>query len=1026
MSKPRPIAPTPQPPVPVTEQIGWQLLQTHLALTSQFSIVVLIAPDEWTLDQVRLAIPALVPEGRSTRYIDFDPLFASSHLVETLIASHEASKADFLTWLSVPSPDAPPSEPIHGPWREAFVYLNRHRNHLPKQMQGTLVVAGTPATLVTLREYAPDFWSVRSALISFDKAPITGDYANHPSQQRARISAYRRALLKAFSRYEELALDHFSAADTTAPDIWDIFVHPACSERHLRPEDIDEDEQGLRADPDHYQRKHQTQELLQLISQDSHRRTVLLADPGMGKSTLIQALIAHLASGRPFVGAPALNGLLPIPFILRDIVPLLDQDNVESWTWETLVRALLTQYRREENAPPLLEAFREHPDEFLTLLKTNPNLFILVDGLDEIGDLQKRRKVVECIHEGMLAVPAEARWLITSRVIGYRDAQCHVAVLREKLVLPKTKNRRELGLVVIQEQDRLLDILFDKWKDRLPRGFVDGNSKRLDFQGDYEDRDLKSILEKMQSGAETTIAAHFPIAYGYYLAPFNDQRQDLFTQRWFKHRHGTDHSKELLREVRKRGHDGVRIISRVPNLLCMMNMLKRSGKPLPDGRFALYETIGNVYLGDLDRVYRTLNQMGHDCPFSTPQRWQMLGLIAMHMQQQRLGEHNPKSQIQNPKSEGQITISLSDLHDLLEPWVADLQQRGLFSDKREARIVLDELLSHIARRSGLLIPRGVDQAGQDLFAFTHLSFLEFFAACHLRDQLNYQAEMDLAEFRSRRHWTDQEKADYQKRYPRSPFPARPSDLPDLAKQHLWHEILILLLEAHSGSQHQQQRDALLHDLFPTLHSPDPLPIEEDKPPLPYACVELLVKLAWDKDLALTQDIRRPWWEKLWLARLTCRLEEWRGSNDEGWHIAPKLLERPEGLDEGIDALASALKEVKKSGNQAFTGALYLRGCIQLTSPALARLPRLDEITDLSLSNCTGLTDTAPLAQCNNLDHLWLIGCTGLKGKEALAGIVELKSLGLLGLQGCTGLSQEDVDWFNEHKKSQCRVFFPKQ
>ena len=104
--------------------------------------------------------------------------------------------------------------------------------------------------------------------------------------------------------------------------------------------------------------------------------------------------------------------------------------------------------------------------------------------------------------------------------------------------------------------------------------------------------------------------------------------------------------------------------------------------------------------------------------------------------------------------------------------------------------------------------------------------------------------------------------------------------------------------------------------------------------------------------------------------------------------------------------------------------LFLNGCTGLQGKeALQGLASLTELNLLGLSNCTGLTDTAPLAQCKKLRHLFLNGCTGLKGKEALEGLVELKSLRHLDLDDCNGLSQGDVDWFNENKKSKCSYFF---
>ncbi|HMV46720.1 MAG TPA: hypothetical protein PKD31_03050, partial [Blastocatellia bacterium] len=43
-----------------------------------------------------------------------------------------------------------------------------------------------------------------------------------------------------------------------------------------------------------------------------------------------------------------------------------------------------------------------------------------------------------------------------------------------------------------------------------------------------------------------------------------------------------------------------------------------------------------------------------------------------------------------------------------------------------------KFLKYVTQRSGLLIPRGMDEEGNDLFSFVHLTFQEYFAALHLR------------------------------------------------------------------------------------------------------------------------------------------------------------------------------------------------------------------------------------------------------------------------------------------------------
>ena len=239
-----------------------------------------------------------------------------------------------------------------------------------------------------------------------------------PEHRRA---AYLRAVAAAFQSYQELTLDlNYEGADRASPNIWDIFVHPACSETYLRPEDIDND--ARRPQP-----QHPTFDLITRLAQPEYRRTVLLADPGMGKSTLIQTLLANLGMERTIPGAPEFDGLLPVPLILRDLIPMLPQHHPEQWTWQSLLDSLLSRYRRGKNSPLLLESYQsdEFKAEFNQLIHGSEKVFFFVDGLDEVGEIGKRRQLVRILQAGMLAARPDARWLFTSRVIGYSDSPIH-------------------------------------------------------------------------------------------------------------------------------------------------------------------------------------------------------------------------------------------------------------------------------------------------------------------------------------------------------------------------------------------------------------------------------------------------------------------------------------------------------------------------------------------------------------------------------------------------------------------------
>lgn len=807
------------------------------------------------------------------------------------------------------------------------------------------------------------------------------------TSKEERLAAYRRALLAAFRPYQELAIDNFAGAEQSAPDIWDIFVHPACSENFLRPEEID---QAQREIPPRLP----AQELLPILAQDDHRRTVLLADPGMGKSTLIQSLIAYLANGRSFVDATPLTGLLPVPLILRDLVPLLQQDKVESWTWDNLLTLLIEHYQRDEAAPPLCECYKEHRDEFRQHLNNDKAIFFLIDGLDEIGDITKRRQIVRCIQNGIREVNKEARWLITSRVIGYDKCEAHlVTESSAEPWMEDDMNSLFKDRQMNSEAMRLYKPIEDTWREYIPPNTQQMNGTMCTSITVTIAQFAKNYAIQSSNGYELSFT--FPILKCLYLAPFDDKRQDLFTQRWFQHRHGTDHSKELMREVRAHHHDGVRIISRVPNLLCMMNILKRSGKPLPDGRAALYEDIVKAYLGGIDAAYRLRPVLGNNCPFDAMQRRFLLALLGAHMQQTRTSsgitkkrsqEKNPGRQ-KNSESEGNILISRPELEQLLLPVIQRMCNEGRVMSKHDNSELLNELLRHIASRSGLLIPRSSDEKGNTLYGFTHLSFLEFFAAEWLSSEFDRNQRQLARQFEALQDGQTVTNAELEQLFPAvGPITHDRASFRNLPPLSAWHEPLIFLLETRKADT-----PTLLRWLFPMLHStkPDLVSVKNQSGSrlLPLEAVRLAVKLAQDPEIPLLPETRCSWWRILWQAYLRWPYSPQNPDTSKRWLIAPELLGRVGSQAEVLQALHSVLSELPPAGSGSSGYGLWLDNCITLTELPPHISGSGEYLTLISLSGCTALTRLPDLRHMTNLKYLYLDGCTKLISKLEMKKLV---------------------------------------
>jgi hypothetical protein len=845
-----------------------------------------------------------------------------------------------------------------------------------------------------------------------------------------RIKKYKEALLTGFRPYQELGIDDYERGEKETSDIRDIFVHPACSKEHLRPEDMDA---AQRETPPRLP----TQDLLPLLARDDHRRTVLLADPGMGKSTLIQSIIAHLASERSFTGATALTGLLPVPLILRDLVPLLPPDQVENWSWDDLLTVLIEHYKRDETAPLLCDSFKDHGEELRQIIHTDKAVIFLIDGLDEIGDLSKRRQIVKCIQDGIRAANKEARWLITSRVIGYEDAPV------DKLSVPRVYNGesdKPRAAVLTSQIKHLYELMLeqqDSWHEYILHKSAD---EIFELSPEYRETERSQRWQTFQSkfpDTKTEDLEHLAavisvksIAKLIHLAPFDDKRQDTFTQRWFQHRHSTNYSHELMREVRSHHHDGVRIISRVPNLLCMMNILKRSGKPLPDGRAALYDAIVQAYLGGIDAAYRLRPVLGNTCPFDTAQRRFLLSLLGAHMQQIRsaymqttpeieeIAETETDAEMEGASfgADGNILISRPELEQLLLPAIQRMREEGRLVSTHTTAELLDELLHHIASRSGLLIPRSCNAEGNTLYGFTHLSFLEFFAA----DWLGMEFDR-LRNRNSRRKEAEDDKqciteADLDREFPpHGPIQHTRESFRDLPAIPAWHEPLIFLLESRKADT-----PTLLRWLFSALHSHQPHVVsKEDQNPtplMPLDAVQLAVNLTQNPEIHLTTEARQQWWHRLWFAYLTWPYHPAAGDKSTQWPIAPMLINNNEFRTEVIKALIEVYSSTELTtlpelapdgtkGSQAATRRLILFDCVQLTSSDLVQLTALSHLKCLLLNNCVGLETLPDLSNLKNLSILYLVNCSGLHGDNAFDTLSSLNQLSLLIIANCPGLTR---------------------
>jgi len=136
-----------------------------------------------------------------------------------------------------------------------------------------------------------------------------------------------------------------------------------------------------------------------------NRIMVILGDPGSGKTTLLKYVAFHCALGEEEKNLGIKENCMPVFVALRDYsARLKKQENI---SLEQFLRISVNKV--EEGMGPIL----------MELLKDG-KCIVLLDGLDEVSDLFRRRSVVDDVQLLMSKYPKN-RFIVTSRISGYKD-----------------------------------------------------------------------------------------------------------------------------------------------------------------------------------------------------------------------------------------------------------------------------------------------------------------------------------------------------------------------------------------------------------------------------------------------------------------------------------------------------------------------------------------------------------------------------------------------------------------------------
>jgi internalin A len=422
-----------------------------------------------------------------------------------------------------------------------------------------------------------------------------------------------------------------------------------------------------------------------------------------------------------------------------------------------------------------------------------------------------------------------------------------------------------------------------------------------------------------------------------HLVPFDEARIQQFIENWYVCREPS------TSEARRKADDlraavfrdpGTMHLARIPFLLTLMASSHRDNVTLPNGRARLYKLITDAYV-EKREVDKKLPQ----ARFPTADQWACLTQVGLEMQQRRIAS-----------KEGEGTLLAGE--DEVRRWLA----AALKQDAGRAGDYLD----YLARRTGLLLPRGEGQYG-----FIHLSLMEFFAACYLRQQITSLA------------WS-------QGKWDRVPSVAHKDALHRYAADPRWHVVLVFVSELLAA---EGRRDYLEEGLFPALFGEN------------FAAASALMAAA-GRGVLLARLVADPcagWDEKAgWADSLRQRaLAVCCQSAAAALSIDPgrSLRHQPDVLRALFTAepLSHAalferlIKTIREKGLQH----LSLAGTAVRDLGPLASLSFLQS---LSL-NGTTVKDVGPLACLASLQELSLAG-TGVTDLGPLAGLTSLRSLSL--------------------------------
>ena len=678
--------------------------------------------------------------------------------------------------------------------------------------------------------------------------------------------------------------------DNPDVEIGGLFVWPLLTRRHVSPDEnpaswLDEAERVLDA---------------LMIG----KPLMLLGDPGSGKTTLLNYLVWLLGRPSENVLIDRQGWRLPVPMVLREmrLRGVTDFDG------------LLAAFLGHAMSEPLREG------GYLNEMLATGQAFILLDGIDEVGDQAARTNLRRAVFDGFARYP-DCLWVLSSRIVGYDEVSFDRSPFDEA-PLGKARASPFEGPAVYEDAGEYSN-------DPPP-----SNHGKMSMR-----RASRGFSATGRGIDDTPVVTRF-------IAPFDDKRITSFARKWYIQREaaatraGADAS-HLVRAVH--ADPAILRLARVPNLLTMMALIHRIETTLPHGRALLYDRIAEAYLESIDR-FRGLYSGAHDLP----QKKFWLARVGYEMQRRRTlaKEADGEASVFRGKAESPDSLEILVESGDVAAWLAAEMERG------GTTVGVDspgEFLDFVGRRSGLFLPRA-----EGRYAFIHLSFQEYFAAVAL--------ERDVTGI----DWA---------RGKRSPLGFFREDLAKWAEQSIWRETFVFLFEllAPKNDWHADLLDCVFGDDFSRLDTPEP---DERILNLAFLAARLAINLRSGLAPAKTQDAIDGCVRTMLRYQSAGSYNRFLPDNvfgellgdDREWNA--KVLDaigeqlRKLGI-RGIDLSETRIDDIAPFAN--LTGLQHL----DLDETPVSDLSPLANLTGLQhlYLNKTPVSDLTPLANLTGLQHL---------------------------------------------------------